>query len=62
MFNYLMLIISVLDYLEVQRGDATYRHVNMLSAASLFSAKMGSFARRAMTICRAGSRPMRVSA
>ena len=40
----------------------SYRQVNMFSAASVLEAKSGTCARRAMTICRAGSRPTRVKA
>ena len=44
------------------RKIVSYRQVNMFSAASVLDAKSGTCARRAMTICRAGSRPTRVKA
>ena len=45
-----------------RRRPVSYRQVNMFSAASVLEAKSGTCARRAMTICRAGSRPTRVKA
>lgn len=50
------------EYIACQMIYSTHLQQSMFSAASLFVAKMGSLARRAIIISRAGSRPSRVRA